>query len=55
MKTILLGLMFSTFVLSAAAAIPQSLPLLVNFNDLNKDSQRQVTCLAENIYFEAAS
>lgn len=54
MKATLVGIMLSMFVFSAAA-IPHSLPILVSYNELSKESQRQVTCLAENIYFEAAS
>lgn len=55
MKAILTGVLLSTFILSAAAAIPHDLPLSPSFHELSKESQRQVTCLAENIYFEAAS
>ena len=55
MKAILIGLVLSLFVLSAPAAIPQGLTLTVEFHELSKESQRQVTCLAENIYFEAGS
>ncbi len=55
MKAILTGVLLSTFILSAAAAIPRDLPLSPSFHELSKESQRQVTCLAENIYFEAAS
>jgi len=55
MKAILTGMLLSLFILSAAAAIPSGLPLSPRFHELSKESQRQVTCLAENIYFEAAS
>lgn len=55
MRAILTGFLLSTFILSAAAAIPSNLPLSPSFHELSKESQRQVTCLAENIYFEAAS
>jgi len=55
MKAILAGLMLSLLTLSAAAAIPPGLSLTLSFHELSKESQRQVTCLAENIYFEAGS
>ena len=32
-----------------------SFPQIISFSELSKDAQKQVTCLAENIYFEAAS
>lgn len=31
------------------------MPFKISFNSLNEDTQRQVTCLAENIYFEAGN
>ena len=31
------------------------LPLKATYKDLSKDAKKQVTCLAENIYFEAAN
>jgi spore germination cell wall hydrolase CwlJ-like protein len=54
MKAILAGLLLIAFVLPLQATIHE-LPLLVNFHDLSKESQKQVSCLAENIFFEAAS
>ncbi|NBP57928.1 cell wall hydrolase [bacterium] len=51
---VIIGLILSFFILSAAA-LPQSLPPLVSFNELTIESQKQVTCLAENIYFEAGA
>ncbi len=54
MKATLVGLLLSAFVLSATA-VTQNLPQLVSYNEMNKEWQRQVTCLAENIYFEAAA
>ena len=57
---ILLGLLLSAFVYSSFASvtlsnIPQGIPLILQYSELSKEAQRQVTCLAENIYFEAAS
>lgn len=55
MKTILFSVVLSTFVLLTSAANSQGLPVFLSFHELSKDTQRQVTCLAENIYFEARS
>lgn len=55
MKTFFVGLLFSTFVSLSFASVNIGLPLIVSYNELSKESQRQVSCLAENIYFEAAS
>jgi spore germination cell wall hydrolase CwlJ-like protein len=55
MKTILYSVVLSAFVLFSSSANSQGLPVFLSFNELSKDTQRQVTCLAENIYFEARS
>lgn len=55
-KPILLSIVFSAIIFLAAAVNVNTydLPFNPSFNSLNEETQRQVTCLAENIYFEAA-
>ncbi len=51
---VILGLILS-FLFLSVSALPQNLPKSVSFNELTIESQKQVTCLAENIYFEAGA
>lgn len=55
-KPILLSIVFSAFIFLASAVNINNydLPFKSSFHSLSEDTQRQVTCLAENIYFEAA-
>lgn len=55
-KAILLSILFSTVILSLSLinVNTHNLPLKVSYDSLNKETQKQVTCLADNIYFEAA-
>lgn len=56
-RPILLILFLSTIVLMLNAVninIHNKLPFKASYHSLTKDVQKQVTCLAENIYFEAA-
>ena len=56
-KPILLSIIFSAFVISLGMInvdLHGLLPFKTSYNELSKDVQKQVTCLAENIYFEAA-
>jgi len=55
-KLILLSLVFSSLIvgLGMVNISPPKLPYKVSYADLNKDKQKQITCLAENMYFEAA-
>lgn len=55
-KPILLSVAFSIIMLMAFAVNINVYrqPFRVTYDDLTKDVQRQVTCLADNIYFEAA-
>lgn len=56
-KPILLSLFFSTIILTLSYANVDTyniLPIKSTYNNLTIDAQKQVTCLAENIYFEAA-
>ena len=56
-RPILLMLFLSTVVLMLNAVninIHNTLPIKASYHSLSKDAQKQVTCLAENIYFEAA-
>lgn len=54
-KPILLSILFSAFLVSVAMVNIDihDLPFKSNYNSLSEDTQRQVNCLAENIYFEA--
>jgi len=54
-KPILLSIAFSAVIifLSLVNVNLHNLPFKVGFNSLNKETQKQVTCLADNIYFEA--
>lgn len=56
-KPILLTVFFSAIILSLCMInidLHKGLPFKTNYYSLTKDVQKQVTCLAENIYFEAA-
>lgn len=55
-KPILASIFFSAIfvMLSMVNVQMPKLPFKTSFNSLNEDMQRQVTCLAENMYFEAA-
>ena len=56
-KPILLSIIFSALVISLGMVnvdLHGLLPFKTSFNQLSRDVQKQVTCLAENIYFEAA-
>jgi spore germination cell wall hydrolase CwlJ-like protein len=56
-KPILLTMFFSAVVLIFSMVnvnLYKVLPLKATFHSLTKDVQKQVTCLADNIYFEAA-
>lgn len=62
-KTITYGSIFSVLFSSIIFALAMTganidlhgiLPIKASYKDLSKEARRQVTCLAENIYFEAA-
>ena len=55
-KPILLSILFSTLIVSLSLVNVNlyNLPFKVSYNSLDKETQKQVTCLADNIYFEAA-
>ena len=56
-RPILLSLFFSTIILTLSYVNVDTyniLPIKSTFNNLTAEAQKQVTCLAENIYFEAA-
>ncbi len=56
-KPILLSIIFSSIILSLSLVNVDThniLPMKSTFNALTMDAKKQVTCLAENIYFEAA-
>ena len=56
-KPILLSLFFSTIILTLSYVNVDTyniLPIKSTYNNLTADAKKQVTCLAENIYFEAA-
>ena len=56
-RPILLTMLFSATVLVMSMInidLHRILPIKANYNSLTSSAQRQVTCLADNIYFEAA-
>lgn len=55
-RPILLSILFSTLIVSLSLMNVNlyNLPFKVSYNSLDKETQKQVTCLADNIYFEAA-
>lgn len=55
-KPILLSILFSTIILALSMVNINlyNLPFKASYDSLDKETQRQVTCLADNIYFEAA-
>ena len=55
-KPILFSIVFSAIIFTASMVNINyhDLPFKTGYNSLNEETQRQVTCLAENIYFEAA-
>lgn len=56
-RPILLSIAFSALVISLGMVnidLHGLLPFKTSYRELSKDVQKQVTCLAENIYFEAA-
>ena len=57
-KPILLSMVFSALIISLAMInvdLHGLIPFRTSFSQLSKDVQKQVNCLAENIYFEAAN
>lgn len=54
-KPILLSILFSTIILALSLVNVNlhNLPFRTSFDSLNTETQKQVTCLADNIYFEA--
>ena len=55
-KPILLSLLFATIILTLSCINVDTykiLPYKSTFSELTADAKKQVTCLAENIYFEA--
>jgi spore germination cell wall hydrolase CwlJ-like protein len=54
-KPILFSIAFSALIFIAAAVNIDiyKMPYKTSYHSLNEETQRQVTCLAENIYFEA--
>lgn len=56
-KPIILSLFFSAIILTLSYVNVDTyniLPIKSTYNNLTADAKKQVTCLAENIYFEAA-
>lgn len=55
-KPILLSILFSAIILTLSMINIDlyNLPFKASYDSLDKETQRQVTCLADNIYFEAA-
>ena len=55
-KPILLSILFSAIILALSMVNIDlyNLPFKASYDSLDKETQRQVTCLADNIYFEAA-
>ena len=56
-RPILLTMLFSAFILSMSMInvnLYRILPFKTTYYSLTNDVQKQVTCLADNIYFEAA-
>jgi spore germination cell wall hydrolase CwlJ-like protein len=55
-KSILLSILFSAVIISLSMVNVNlyNLPFKTSFNSLDKETQKQITCLADNIYFEAA-
>jgi spore germination cell wall hydrolase CwlJ-like protein len=55
-KPILFSLFFASIILMMASINIQNptMPIKASFNSLTNESKKQVTCLAENVYFEAA-
>jgi spore germination cell wall hydrolase CwlJ-like protein len=55
-KPILLSIVFSTVILflSLVNINLYRLPFKTSYDSLDKETQKQVTCLADNMYFEAA-
>lgn len=55
-KPILLSVLFSTIILGFSLInVNYKLPFKADYNSLTEANKKQVTCLAENIYFEAAN
>jgi len=55
-KPILLSLIFATIILTLSFVNVDThniFPIKTTYNALTADTKKQVTCLAENIYFEA--
>ena len=56
-KLILFSIIFSSLILFLSLVSVDTyniLPIKATYNALTEDAKKQVTCLAENIYFEAA-
>lgn len=56
-KSLFLGLSLSSFIVMLAAIHVDTrsiLPMKAPFEALSKEVQKQISCLAENVYFEAA-
>ena len=56
-KPILLSILFSAVIISLSMVNINlyNLPFKASFHSLDKETQKQITCLADNIYFEAAN
>jgi len=56
-KPILLSILFSAVILTLSMVNIDlyNLPFKAEFESLDKKTQKQITCLADNIYFEAAN
>ena len=55
-KPILFSLFFASIIIMISSINIQNptMPIKASFNSLTDESKKQVTCLAENVYFEAA-
>ena len=55
-KPILLRILFSAVIISLSMVNINlyNLPFKASFESLDKETQKQITCLADNIYFESA-
>jgi len=52
--SIIAGILILSISLGMATQIRYDMPFNISFNSLTPNTQQQVECLAENIYFEAA-
>ena len=51
--TIILTILATSLLVLASSAIPREKVIQITYNSLTQESQRQVDCLADNIYYEA--